>query len=298
MSRIREKKAPPAANIEALMALGRSANKDHFAKTIRSTSDTTFRALSWRDVAVPLANQPSELVEGTAESEPTADPEHAAEAETADIPAEDTPPPEPVEIEAQPEPDAEAETETAEDALPSDEPHQAPALDEAELQRISDDAYAEGLSAGKAMTESTREQELSVQLHQLEQIIARLSADDLIETDVLSERIHASVLELTSQRIGFALEDMPDVMITRIEALIADMAHLAGIRELFVAPDDLDLVQRGFDAQQNPSPLQLRSDPSLHRGDARLRVGGAEISDTLDWTDTEPLEEPPVKADA
>jgi flagellar assembly protein FliH len=286
MSRIREKKAPPAANIEALLALGRSATTGQFAKTVRSTSDTTFRALSWSDVAVPLADQPPVPVEDTPEGETTADAEDTSE--TTEIPAEDDHPSEPVE----PDP------EIAEDAQPSDGPPAPPAIDEAELQRIRDDAYAEGLSAGKAMTESAREHELSVQLQQLEQIIARLGADDLIETDVLSERIHASVLELASQRIGFALEDMPDVMITRIESLIADMAHLAGIRELFVAPDDLELVRRGFDSHQNPPPLQLRSDPSLHRGDARLRVGGAEISDTLDWADPEPVEEPPVKADA
>ena len=296
MSRIREKKAPPAANIEALLALGRSATTGQFAKTVRSTSDTTFRALSWSDVAVPLADQPPVPVEDTPEGETTTDPEDTNE--TTKIPAEDDHPSEPVETEATPEPEVDPDPEIAEDAQPSDEPPAPPAIDEAELQRIRDDAYAEGLSAGKAMTESAREHELSVQLQQLEQIIARLGADDLIETDVLSGRIHASVLELASQRIGFALEDMPDVMITRIETLIADMAHLAGIRELFVAPDDLELVRRGFDSHQNPPPLQLRSDPSLHRGDARLRVGGAEISDTLDWADPEPVEEPPVKADA
>ena len=81
MSRIREKKAPPAANIEALLALGRSATTGQFAKTVRSTSDTTFRALSWSDVAVPLADQPPVPVEDTPEGETTTDPEDTNETE-------------------------------------------------------------------------------------------------------------------------------------------------------------------------------------------------------------------------
>ena len=290
MSRIREKKAPPAASVAALLALGRKTTAEPFAKTIRATNDTTFRALSWSDVAVPLPDPPTDPVENTAADE--------AAIESAELPAADEPHAAPAELETPlPEPEP-AEPEVPADMPAEPEPPQAPAIDEAELQRIRDDAYAEGLSAGKAMTESEREEELRAQLERLEQIITRLSADDLIETDVLSARIQASVLELASQRIGFALEDMPQVMTTRIEGLMADMAHLAGIRELFVAPDDLELVQRGLDAQKVPSNVQLRADPSLHRGDARLRVGGAEISDTLDWTDAEALEEPPMTADA
>lgn len=287
MTRIIEKKRVLGPNhIAALLSKGKTVSLVRTDETMQSKSNNTFRALSWSDVAVPLP-EPVEEVDA---------PEDANTHDDEDRPVV---PAELDAVEMEPELTPDAAIEDAEEAAPEAPAiPQVPAIDEAELQRIRDDAYAEGLSAGKAMTESEREEELAAKFQQLEQVIARLGADDLIDTQALSERIQASVLELTSQRVGFILEDVPEVMTMRITALMADFAHLAGLRELFVSPEDLALVQEGFDAQPDPTRLQLRSDPALARGDARLRVGGAEISDTLTWTEDETLDDPSLVVDA
>ncbi|HCW84857.1 MAG: FliH/SctL family protein [Planktotalea sp.] len=163
-------------------------------------------------------------------------------------------------------------------------------LEKEKLQVLQDDAYAEGFSAGKAMTENQREAELTAQFAALEQIVASLSAPDLLDTEALSQNINAAVFELASERIGFALEDMPELLMNRIDRLLDRLAHLSADRTLFVAPEDLGLVQLGLDDTETQPRIELRSDPALSRGDARLRVGGAEICDILEVNHVAPLE--------
>lgn len=157
----------------------------------------------------------------------------------------------------------------------------APAVDEQMLQKIRDDAYAEGLSAGKAMTENEREAELTQQFDRLRALIERMEATDVLDIATMSKSLKLAVLELASQRVGLLLTEMPDILAERIETLVQNLSHLSGQRELFLAPDDVPLVQNGYLARQNSLQLHIVADPALRRGDARLRIGGAEMSDLM-----------------
>lgn len=157
----------------------------------------------------------------------------------------------------------------------------APAVDEGMLQKIRDDAYAEGLSAGKAMTENEREAELTQQFDRLRALIERMEATDVLDIATMSKSLKLAVLELASQRVGLLLTEMPDILAERIETLVQNLSHLSGQRELFLAPDDVPLVQNGYLARQNSLQLHIVADPTLRRGDARLRIGGAEMSDLM-----------------
>lgn len=161
----------------------------------------------------------------------------------------------------------------------------APAVDEQMLQKIRDDAYAEGLSAGKAMTESEREAELAQQFDRLRDLIERLDATDVLDIATLSKSLKRAVLDLASQRVGLLLTEMPDILAQRIETLVQNLYHLSGQRELFLAPDDVPLVQGSFLERQHSPQLHIIADPALRRGDARLRIGGAEMSDLMSETE-------------
>lgn len=160
----------------------------------------------------------------------------------------------------------------------------APFVDEQMLQKIRDDAYAEGLSAGKAMTESEREAELAQQFDRLRALVERMEATDVLDIATLSESLRLAVLDLASQRVGFLLTKMPDILAERIEMLVENLSHLSGRRELFLAPDDVPLVQKSFLERLHSPQLHIVADPSLRRGDARLRIGGAEMSDLMSET--------------
>jgi flagellar assembly protein FliH len=243
-------------------------------------SSQGFRSLNWSEMAVKVI---------LPEPEPEPEPEivvDEVEAEEKDLVGEVS-----SDVHTQPalnevgRPEIEAQPEAAQLARkPVTVPDVSTTVvqDEAVLQKMRDDAYAEGFSAGKAMTENEREAELTAQFAAMEQIIAGLGASDLLDTEALSQNINAAVFELASERIGFALEEMPELLNARIERLLDRLAHLSADRILFVAPEDLGLVQLSYRESDSQPRIELRADPALRRGDARLRVGGAEICDILE----------------
>lgn len=160
-----------------------------------------------------------------------------------------------------------------------------PAVDDQILQKIRDDAYAEGLSVGKAMTESEREAELAQQFNRLRDLIEGITATDVLDIATLSKSLERAVLDLASQRVGFVLTEMPDILAGRIEKLVQNLAHLSGRRELFLAPDDVPLVQSSFLERQHSPQIHIIADPALRRGDARLRIGGVQMSDLMSETE-------------
>ncbi|MEN8949318.1 MAG: hypothetical protein ABF300_00005, partial [Planktotalea arctica] len=139
-----------------------------------------FRALSWSETAIKVVPEEPEPIP----EPPIEDPAQALEQEL---------------VAAKPEleevdPDIEALSALQEEPQLLEEP--AEVISEVDLQKMRDDAYAEGFSAGKAMTESEREAELSAQFQSLEKLIEGMGRDDLLDTAALSQNINASILEL------------------------------------------------------------------------------------------------------
>lgn len=252
-----------------------------------------FRNLTWRDLAVqhpvaPVEPDPEvvpeyhELDVASGAQAPEAAEHHDAAGAEADAASQCKDPP----------PKIGDHPLTAPDVRASVNPP-APAVDERMLQKIRDDAYAEGLSAGKAMTENEREAELAQQFDHLRDLIEGMENTDVLDIATVSKSLKLAVLELASQRVGYVLTEMPDILAERIETLVRNLSHLSGQRELFLAPEDVPIVQKSFLARQPSAELHIRSDPALRRGDARLRIGGAEMSDLMSDT-----EKPVTKAKA
>ncbi|AGI74749.1 hypothetical protein OA238_118p0520 (plasmid) [Octadecabacter arcticus 238] len=240
------------------------------------TVETTFRLLSWAKLAIkiPLEPEPAE--------EQQVEPDHTRPSGEENTLLDET-----TSLEGQA---AELGDDKVAGAVASDSTTAmqgpeliapAPVMDEVMIQKIKDEAYDEGLSAGKAMTESEREAELATQFIQLQQLMTALNSADVFDMEAAANSIEDAVLTLASERIGMALTDMTEPLARRLGTLLDSLAHLIGIREVFVAPEDMSLMQRCIDEHPNPPALHLRSDPSMQRGDARLRVGGAEVADLL-----------------
>lgn len=271
----------PAALLQALDHLrGHKFAKDQDAPRPQAAP---FRALSWSDLAVRLSVKSAER--DAPEQEAAADSDRDAGYTPPDGPEPDPPPAR--QHEEGDEAATLADLPVVEDAhhtpMPDPQPiePQAPTLDQAALQKMLDDAYAEGLSAGKAMTESEREAELSAQFERLDQIMARLEAPDLLDIGALATSINKAVLALASQRVGCVLDEMPERLVHNIDQLLENLAHLSGQRELFLSPEDLGLVGAFFSTRQTAPLVQVQADPALLRGDVRLRIGGVEMTDVL-----------------
>jgi flagellar assembly protein FliH len=240
------------------------------------TNETTFRLLSWAKLAIkiPLEPEPAEEQQVVPDN-------------TRPLGEENTLLDEPTSLEGQAAElgDDKVASAGAIDSTTAMQGPQlivpAPVMDEVMIQKIKDEAYGEGLLAGKAMTESEREAELATQFTQLQQLMTALNSADVFDMQAAANSIEDAVLTLASERIGMVLTDMTEPLGRRLETLLDSLVHLIGIREVFVAPEDMSLMQRCIDEHPNPPALHLRSDPSMQRGDARLRVGGAEVADLL-----------------
>ena len=158
-------------------------------------------------------------------------------------------------------------------------PAPPPVIDEAQKQKIREEAYHEGFSAGKAMTESEREAELAERIADLDRLVGALSDPELLDIDLLSAQIRQSVLSLATERAGSQIDNFPEPFLDRLETMLRNVQHMSGKRELFVCQADLDVINAGLPDYKDLSQIKMRVDARLGRGDVKMRVGGGEISD-------------------
>jgi flagellar assembly protein FliH len=158
-------------------------------------------------------------------------------------------------------------------------PAPPPVIDEEQKQKIREEAYHEGFSAGKAMTESEREAELAERIADLDRLVGALSDPELLDIDLLSAQIRQSVLSLATERAGSQIDNFPEPFLDRLETMLRNVQHMSGKRELFVCQADLDVINTGLPDYKDLSQIKMRVDARLGRGDVKMRVGGGEISD-------------------
>ena len=161
-------------------------------------------------------------------------------------------------------------------------PAPPPMIDEAQKQKIREEAYHEGFSAGKAMTESEREAELAERIADLDRLVGALSDPELLDIDLLSAQIRQSVLSLATERAGSQIDNFPEPFLDRLETMLRNVQHMSGKRELFVCQADLDVINAGLPDYKDLSQVKMRVDARLGRGDVKMRVGGGEISDLFE----------------
>ena len=305
-----------AFNVSKAMAKAREAAfilKPGEAKN----DDGYFRKVSWNEVAPPVDLTPDPASEDEAASaakedtaaegvaEDNGDPDGWDEvlqsADTADGAASPESPPDKQaanlstssETVTDPSGEAPVAVEGLETAVPAAaDPVQAaplnlapappPVIDEAQKQKIREEAYHEGFSAGKAMTESEREAELAERIADLDRLVGALSDPELLDIDLLSAQIRQSVLSLATERAGSQIDNFPEPFLDRLETMLRNVQHMSGKRELFVCQADLDVINAGLPDYKDLSQIKMRVDARLGRGDVKMRVGGGEISDLFE----------------
>jgi flagellar assembly protein FliH len=305
-----------AFNVSKAMAKAREAAfilKPGEAKN----GDDYFRKVSWNEVAPPVDLTPDPVSEDEAASaakedtaaegvaEDSGDPdgwdEALQSADTADGGASPVSAPDKQaanlstssETVADPSGEAPVAVEGLETAVPAAaDPVQAaplnlapappPVIDEAQKQKIREEAYHEGFSAGKAMTESEREAELAERIADLDRLVGALSDPELLDIDLLSAQIRQSVLSLATERAGSQIDNFPEPFLDRLETMLRNVQHMSGNRELFVCQADLDVINAGLPDYKDLSQIKMRVDARLGRGDVKMRVGGGEISDLFE----------------
>ena len=81
--------------------------------------------------------------------------------------------------------------------------------------------YKDGIEAGKNETEIDLQEKFSKQLSILDALISNFTKNNYADTELLEKDIRTTILSLASERAGFAIKEMPEHFVKRIDKLIS-----------------------------------------------------------------------------
>jgi flagellar biosynthesis/type III secretory pathway protein FliH len=165
-----------------------------------------------------------------------------------------------------------------------------------------DRGYAEGLTAGRTAAE--KELRVTIQAETEENFADRVSAFETALTalakpqsadiKLLSQSMQDAVIKLAAARIGMAIDELPEIMLKRIDALAEAAGKKAADGQVIMHPDDCAVIAPIIATR--PESLIIEADAALQRGDIRIRFDGIELDDLIDQrlTQSKPRGDVPV----
>ena len=174
-------------------------------------------------------------------------------------------------------------------------------------QAAYDRGHAEGVTAGRTAAENElrvaiqaeTEAKFADKVSAFETALMALAKPQSVDVELLSQSMQAAVIRLAAARIGMAIDELPEIMLTRIDALAEAAGKKAAAGQVIMHPDDCAVIAPIIAAR--PDPLVIEADAALQRGDIRIRFDGIELDDLIDQRLTQskprgdaPLAETPV----
>ena len=155
-------------------------------------------------------------------------------------------------------------------------------------QAAYDRGYGDGVAAGREAAEAELratigaefEAKFADKISAFEKAIIGLAKPQTVDTSALSRSLQAAVIRLAAARTGAAIDEMPELMVARIESLADAAGKNAAAGQVFMHPDDCAVIAPVMLARQEP--VMIEADLALQRGDIRIRFDGMEIDDLLD----------------
>jgi flagellar biosynthesis/type III secretory pathway protein FliH len=155
-------------------------------------------------------------------------------------------------------------------------------------QAAYDRGYAEGVTAGRTAAENElrvaiqaeTEANFADRISVFETALMALAKPQSVDIELLSQSMQEAVIRLASARIGMAIEELPEIMLTRIDALAEAAGKKAVDGQVIMHPDDCAIIAPIIAAR--PDPLVIEANAALQRGDIRIRFDGIELDDLID----------------
>ena len=155
-------------------------------------------------------------------------------------------------------------------------------------QAAYDRGYAGGVAAGREAAEAELratigaefEAKFADKISAFETALIGLAKPQTVDTGALSRSLQAAVIRLAAARTGAAIDEMPELMVARIESLADAAGKNVAAGQVFMHPDDCAVIAPVMAARQEP--VMIEADLALQRGDIRIRFDGMEIDDLLD----------------
>ena len=155
-------------------------------------------------------------------------------------------------------------------------------------QAAYDRGHAEGVTAGRTAAENElrvaiqaeTEAKFADKVSAFETALMALAKPQSVDVELLSQSMQAAVIRLAAARIGMAIDELPEIMLTRIDALAEAAGKKAAAGQVIMHPDDCAVIAPIIAAR--PDPLVIEANAALQRGDIRIRFDGIELDDLID----------------
>jgi hypothetical protein len=155
-------------------------------------------------------------------------------------------------------------------------------------QAAYDRGHAEGVIAGLTAAENElrvaiqaeTEAKFADKVSAFETALMALAKPQSVDVELLSQSMQAAVIRLAAARIGMAIDELPEIMLTRIDALAEAAGKKAAAGQVIMHPDDCAVIAPIIAAR--PDPLLIEANAALQRGDIRIRFDGIELDDLID----------------
>ena len=155
-------------------------------------------------------------------------------------------------------------------------------------QTAYDRGYADGSVASREADDAKLratigaefEAKFADKINAFETALIGLAKPQTLDTGALSKSLQAAVIRLAAARAGAAIDEMPELMVARIESLADSAGKHVAAGHVFMHPDDCAVIAPIMETRQDQ--LKIEPDPDLYRGDVRIRFDGMEISDVAD----------------
>ena len=160
-------------------------------------------------------------------------------------------------------------------------------------QAAYDRGYVDGGAAGRekyeaelrAIIEAEFEAKLDEKISAFESALTALAKPQTFDINSLSLSLQAAVVKLAAARVGTAIDELPELMLTRIQNLANAAGKNVSAGHIYMHPDDCAVIAPMMAKRQNQ--VKIEADPALYRGDVRIRFDGIDISDIAelkaDW---------------
>ena len=155
-------------------------------------------------------------------------------------------------------------------------------------QAAYDRGHAEGVTAGRAATENELRVEIQAEteanfadrVSAFETALMALAKPQSVDIELLSQSMQEAVIKLAAARIGMAIDELPEIMRTRIDELAESAGKKAADGRVIMHPDDCALIAPIIAAR--PESLMIEANAALQRGDICIRFDGIELDDLID----------------
>ena len=155
-------------------------------------------------------------------------------------------------------------------------------------QAAYDRGYAEGVIAGQTAAENELRVTIQAEIEAnfadrvstFETALMALVKPQSVDIEPLSKTMQAAVIKLAEARIGMAIDELPDIMLTRIEALSEAVGKKTATGKVIMHPDDCAVMAPIL--ADWAEPVVVEANPALRRGDIRVKFEGVEIDDFLE----------------